>query len=192
MVDNKTCYMGGNFNKATNSAALFGYDYDSVMHYGPTTFIKGGLPAGSQTITAVVAAPTMGQRNHLSANDVAGIRASYPKFINLASVVVTPGLPAVVCELLGREADAATTYQRDGAALFTFTGNRRTFSSFVGVQLQSQSCNARSNFWLGSYPYPNTDPSKFGAESAAGDETFAAPSSTVAFIDASLIPSFIQ
>jgi hypothetical protein len=39
---------------------------------------------------------------------------------------------------------------------------------------------------------PNADPSKFGAESAAGDETFAAPRSTVAFIDASLIPSFIQ
>jgi hypothetical protein len=38
---------------------------------------------------------------------------------------------------------------------------------------------------------PNADPSKFGAESA-GDETFAAPRSTVAFIDASLIPSFIQ
>jgi hypothetical protein len=191
-VTKSICYMGFAFATATNSALVLAYDYDSVMHYTPTAFMKGGLPFGSQTITALNPAPTMGQRNHLSTLDIGAMRAAYPKFTNAQSLVVTSGATAVVCELLGREQDAATTYRRNGTGSYLFTGNRRTFSTFSGVLVENQSCDARSNFWLGTYTYPNPDTSRFGAESAPGDETFAVPSSSVAFIDASLIPAFIM
>jgi hypothetical protein len=49
------------------------YDYDSIMHYGPTAFSIDG----SATITPLVAAPNMGQRTALTAGDIEGIRRMY-------------------------------------------------------------------------------------------------------------------
>jgi hypothetical protein len=50
-----------------------GYDYGSIMHYGPTAFSRNGLP----TIEALGGQP-IGQRNGLSESDISAIHAIYP------------------------------------------------------------------------------------------------------------------
>lgn len=50
------------------------YDYSSIMHYPKDAFSKNGQP----TIVPKVAAPLMGQRDYLSALDLAGLKLMYP------------------------------------------------------------------------------------------------------------------
>ena len=50
------------------------YDYDSIMHYGPTAFTRNGLP----TIVPLQQGVTIGRRNGLSAGDIATVEAMYP------------------------------------------------------------------------------------------------------------------
>lgn len=64
-----------NFNQhITDGDDLGGYDFGSIMHYGPTAFGIDGrttiIPTGGQPI---------GQRNGLSAGDIAAVRAMYPQ-----------------------------------------------------------------------------------------------------------------
>ena len=49
------------------------YDYDSVMHYGPTSFSKNGLP----TIQTLQSGVTIGQRVRLSTTDILELRRFY-------------------------------------------------------------------------------------------------------------------
>jgi Astacin (Peptidase family M12A) len=64
-----------NFNQhITDGDDIGGYDFGSIMHYGRTAFTRNGqdtiVPLGGQAI---------GQRNGLSAVDIAAIRAMYPQ-----------------------------------------------------------------------------------------------------------------
>ncbi|MFF2372369.1 M12 family metallopeptidase [Agromyces sp. NPDC058110] len=67
-----------NFNQQINDGTDLGaYDFGSIMHYGPTAFSKNG----QATIVAIAAIPpgvVMGQRDELSAGDVAGVKLMYP------------------------------------------------------------------------------------------------------------------
>ncbi|GAA1959539.1 M12 family metallopeptidase [Agromyces allii] len=67
-----------NFNQQINDGDDLGaYDFGSIMHYGPTAFSKNGQP----TIVAIAPIPagvTMGQRDSLSAGDIAGVKLMYP------------------------------------------------------------------------------------------------------------------
>jgi len=57
---------------------LGAYDFGSIMHYPPTAFSVNGQP----TIVPLQQVPpgvTMGQRNGLSAGDIAGVLAMYPQ-----------------------------------------------------------------------------------------------------------------
>lgn len=49
------------------------YDYDSIMHYSGQAFSKNGLP----TIVPRDKNVTIGQREHLSAGDIAAVKALY-------------------------------------------------------------------------------------------------------------------
>lgn len=64
-----------NFNQHITDGDDVGYyDYDSIMHYGPTAFSINGQP----TITTLSGKP-IGQRGGLSEGDVATIKAIYPQ-----------------------------------------------------------------------------------------------------------------
>ncbi|HYR10014.1 MAG TPA: Dot/Icm T4SS effector Zinc-dependent metalloprotease LegP [Longimicrobium sp.] len=63
-----------NFNQhITDGDDIGGYDYGSIMHYGMYAFSKNGLP----TIVPKVAGTTIGQRDGLSAGDIAAIHQIY-------------------------------------------------------------------------------------------------------------------
>ncbi len=64
-----------NFNKYTTGIDLLGlpYDFESIMHYGTTTF---GIN-GAVTIEPKISGVTIGQRKYLSSNDVKEIRKYY-------------------------------------------------------------------------------------------------------------------
>ncbi|CAF1971514.1 unnamed protein product [Rotaria magnacalcarata] len=66
-----------NFKKYADGSDVelqgFGYDYGSLMHYGTDYFTKNGKP----TITPVKANTVIGQRDKLSATDIAEIRHYY-------------------------------------------------------------------------------------------------------------------
>ena len=68
--------MAYNFNKTTTSTGvdIGAYDYNSIMHYPAYAFSKNGQP----TIVSVPAGIAMGQRDGLSAKDIASIQNLYP------------------------------------------------------------------------------------------------------------------
>lgn len=68
--------MAYNFNKNTTSTGvdIGAYDYSSIMHYPAYAFSKNGQP----TIVSVPAGIAIGQRDGLSAKDIASIQNLYP------------------------------------------------------------------------------------------------------------------
>lgn len=63
-----------NFDKHILDGTDLGqYDHGSIMHYPPTAFSKNGLPT-----IRVKTGQSIGQRNGLSAGDIAAIRIIYP------------------------------------------------------------------------------------------------------------------
>lgn len=67
--------MSAQFNQhITDGDDLGAYDYGSIMHYPRTAFSANG----QETITPTNPAAQIGQRNGLSAGDIAGVRAMYP------------------------------------------------------------------------------------------------------------------
>src|SRR5262245_12021735 len=68
---------------------LGAYDYGSIMHYPPTAFSING----QATIVALQPIPpgvVMGQRNALSAGDIAGVHTMYPGPITIKEVAKDP------------------------------------------------------------------------------------------------------
>ena len=66
--------MDYNFEKNTRHELLSGYDYDSLMHYGPYAFSSNG----KKTIVPIQnPSAVIGQRDNLSAKDIAELNALY-------------------------------------------------------------------------------------------------------------------
>ncbi len=73
----------GNFQpRSQASVELGGYDYGSIMHYGPFAFSA----TGNRTIVPTQPGVTIGQRTALSAGDLAGIRSFCPQVIQAQGV----------------------------------------------------------------------------------------------------------
>jgi Astacin (Peptidase family M12A)/FG-GAP-like repeat len=72
-----------NFDAQVDDGLNIGsYDYGSIMHYGATAFSKNGLP----TIETIPAGIPIGQRNGLSAGDIASVQWLY-----LQNMVISDG-----------------------------------------------------------------------------------------------------
>jgi hypothetical protein len=71
-----------NFNQhITDGDDLGSYDYGSIMHYPRDAFTANG----KDTIVPKQAGVTIGQRNALSAGDIAAVQAMYPPPVNAAN-----------------------------------------------------------------------------------------------------------
>ncbi|MBL8178163.1 MAG: hypothetical protein JNK48_26045 [Bryobacterales bacterium] len=99
-----------NFNIATSGQLVTGYDYGSIMHYGAYAFSSNGLPT---IVTTNPAGASIGQRNGLSANDIAGVRVMYP-----ATTPVTPPPPVNVTVTITSN-PVGRTVAVDGVAVVT-------------------------------------------------------------------------
>ncbi|MFN7932360.1 MAG: M12 family metallopeptidase [Bryobacteraceae bacterium] len=62
-----------NFTIPTSGMNVGAYDYGSIMHYSAYAFSANGLP----TIETIPAGIAIGQRNGLSAGDIAGVKSMY-------------------------------------------------------------------------------------------------------------------
>ena len=82
-----------NFNQITSSKDLSYYDYDSIMHYGPTGFATNF----EDTLATVPAGIPIGQRAKLSAGDLDGVLRLYGVTPRETTITTTPeGLPLTV------------------------------------------------------------------------------------------------
>jgi hypothetical protein len=77
---------------------LGGYDYGSIMHYPATAFSINGQPT-IVPLQPVPAGVTMGQRNGLSAGDIAGVLAMYPQVATIKEVPKDPLLDPTTKEV---------------------------------------------------------------------------------------------
>jgi uncharacterized protein (TIGR03437 family) len=83
-----------NFDQQLTSSKDTGYyDFDSIMHYGPTGFTRNGL----DSIETVPVGIPIGQRNGLSAGDIDGILRAYGLTPTATTITTVPsGLPIIV------------------------------------------------------------------------------------------------
>ncbi len=83
-----------NFDQQLTTSKDTGYyDYDSIMHYGPTGFTRNGL----DSIETVPVGIPIGQRNGLSAGDIDGILRAYGITPTATTITTVPaGLPVIV------------------------------------------------------------------------------------------------
>jgi hypothetical protein len=103
-----------NFNQhISDGDDIGGYDYGSIMHYGRTAFSSNGQP----TIEPLTQGAQIGQRNGLSAGDIAAVRAMYPDVGPLE-----PGSIHTPQELRYRDANGRDIVTMTGYAVFNFRG----------------------------------------------------------------------
>ena len=89
--------MAAQFNQhITDGDDLGAYDYGSIMHYPRKAFSKNG----QDTIVPTDPTAAIGQRNGLSAGDIAGVQALYPSCGTTKHPLRDPGVKKVVDEPL--------------------------------------------------------------------------------------------
>ncbi len=63
-----------------SSSGKLEYDYDSIMHYSETAFSRNGrrtIVVANEAVYRRQGSPVIGQRNHLSALDITGMKLFY-------------------------------------------------------------------------------------------------------------------
>ncbi len=99
-----------NFDKQVSQASDVGqYDYDSIMHYGPTVFSSNGEP----TMIPLVPGATFGQRSGLSAGDISGINSQYSPALKPDLNIETSPLSNQIL-FPSQEFDITVTISNDG------------------------------------------------------------------------------
>jgi len=164
---NSLCGKAGNFTTNSSRSDILDYDLNSIMHYYSTSFTKGG-----STLTTVDSSLSISPAFSMTELDAAKMRTLYPVLEVRATAFATAGIPTKLCDLQGRRYDDATVYRAGSSGSFSFSGDEVTFSSDVGVTTLSQVCEARSNFWLRNYDYPNSDETEYGSSNGSYNEDF--------------------
>jgi hypothetical protein len=124
-------------------ARVNGYDCDSVMHYGALTSVRDA--SGNLLCTG------MGQRDHLSQGDIAGINVLYPEIAAHTFTFAGTGMQQL-CALHGREEDANSVFDAwvDGRLVSA----PNVFTNFHSEGEHQLRCRVRSCFWRNGYAYP--------------------------------------
>ncbi len=124
--DNISADKRHNFDVAPEGSRLLGeYDYESIMHYGPTNFSVNG----KNTITPIlVSADVIGQRTAPSAGDLAAIAQLYATDLSVVTQVFSDAQGAEVTVHVSNElAQGAHTINVDvqvgGGRLLNFAGS---------------------------------------------------------------------
>lgn len=100
-----------------------GYDYGSIMHYGPTAFSKNSLPTISVKSPPASPGTTIGQRAVLSSGDIASVAAMYPTKSCSAPVVTNISLSAPITVtpnpiMAGQLFTVSTNFLNTGTTVF--------------------------------------------------------------------------
>jgi astacin len=113
-----------NFDQALTSSKDTGYyDFDSIMHYGPTGFTRNG----QDSIETVPVGIPIGQRNGLSPGDIDGILRTYGLTPTATTITTVPsGLPITVD---GVSAVSPKSYDWAPGATHTIAVNNREGAS---------------------------------------------------------------
>jgi hypothetical protein len=180
------CFPAFNFDigSASPQALMFGYDYDSVMHYPAFGFAKGAQP----TITPLMALPAgvvLGQTTHLSDGDLNSMRVLYPTLALSGSLFRSTGT-GNLATLAGRGQDIDVRYNCTVNGVMTFSSTVNTANLPSGSV--ALSCTVMSPLWTLNYVYPNTTNSTWPAN---GIETFSR-SGTLTVMDPGLIAVFAR
>jgi len=132
-------------------ALVFGYDYDSVMHYGATAFSK----SGAATITTLQTPPpgvVIGQRTHLSTTDIASLNVLYPARRHPPVLFRNTGVQRVVW-LGGRDQDIDVRFS---CAVGSLNTTQTVNTALLTEGPTTTTCTVNSVFWALDYTYPNT------------------------------------
>jgi hypothetical protein len=164
-----------------SGADLFDYDFDSVMHYsfGGSISLKSGV--------TVPAGVTVGQRDHLSSNDIASVRAMYPVAYTHSVLFANTGTRQI-CRLSGREEDVATDYVRTSATTALAGSGESVSTSGIAVGDHTVTCTIRSVFWSEDYDYPNASFTVDFSSVPSGDVQTYEDTATVRVLTPGLIP----
>lgn len=165
-MDKGTCWKYIEFTQDGPQADIGPYSFKSIMHYGRT----GGSKSSQATIgfaegygPAEFGIDPFGSADGFSETDILTLRAMYPTIEFSKFVFVTRGVSAPICSLKGREDDAATKFRTNPTASHEFDGNRATVSGPFGFETVPVFCEAASDFWSGTYSYPNATQSHYGS-----------------------------
>jgi hypothetical protein len=170
-----TCYVYSNYALLPDQAAVYAYDFESIMHYRQASWAKDGL---SDTMVVLVPGAVIGAQDHLTGLDIRGMQALYP-VLQINTVLFRNTGVQTLATLRGREQDVNTVFTCSGSSGIS-GGTIATGSLSEGTV--SISCQAQSPFWALGFDYPNTTSGTSGS-----NEQFSKTASVVV-LNPGLIP----
>lgn len=189
-VNNNTCRRAHNFGTDNARSNLFGYDYESVMHYGVREFAKSGA---GDSLTVLKNDPqtgapyAVGQRSRVSNTDVAVLRALYP-VMHVHDVLFARTGKTTLCRFDGRAEDANTNYSVSGGIPSSAMSGALVDTNKLTEGSYTVTCSATSAFWSQNYDYPaytrTINPSNV---SSSNRETYTASNVRVRVLNPGLI-----
>jgi hypothetical protein len=147
--DNYVTVSSSSANYQIDSGAdMFSYDFDSIMHYS-----LGGVISLAPGVS-VPAGVTVGQRNHLSATDIATVWAMYPDAAIHSPLFANTGAQRL-CRLTGREDDIENQFETISAQA-GLDGDEFADTDALSPGDYAVDCSVKTLFWSRDYDYPNS------------------------------------